>query len=918
MIRFVIEHPKRVLLLGALVTLGVTPGLTRLRLRTDGNALVPVDAPQVEEDRRFRSFWHIDDQTVVVIDTDQPDGIYNRETLGVLLRLTRRLTQIDGLQPLDVTSLATEKSDRVFPGTLDFREMLDPFPRSDADLARLRNDIREYEIYTGTLVSLDGSALAILVSTSREVDRNAFLRSILLAIEDIGPVSDRIYLAGAPVAESQLGHHILEDLLGSTALRAMAWAGMTESAGPSVDDDPTVRVSLVLASMAVMAMVFLVAFRSAIAVVLPLVEVAACLTFTFSLMGWFDVPIYLTIAVIPVILTAIGVADELHIFTRYQRALRDDSKRERLRPLVTTMDEMWRPIIKTSVTSAIGFLSFALSPIAPVRAFGVFMAIGIAFCMVWSLTVVPASLAMIDPKRLTPRPQTASTEPSAIERLVRAMLDRRWWLIGSVAVLLLVSPLGVTRVTIQDSWVDAFSQGSAMHRAMADVNRKFFGGHLLLIELDTGPTNIDGPLAPSDVGEDHVSLDANVVADLRLITHHKLTVSAMVWSDPARRPVRGSGERTLRKLHRSFPIDKVTTKNGKIIVGVDRAECAILNRWKRREVASWSFAIEPTPGRLYDPKMIDEVAALESFIERRRDLAVGGVQGFHEHLAATNFLASARSPSYRTTPRSRKRVQKCLFRYRKLRGSKRLGQVLDPQGRRCTITVFLKDANFQATGTLLAAIREYERQRLRPMGVRLRFAGDVAVSQAMIGGIVRTQTQSLLWSLVGIVTVTSLLSKSFVWGVLSVIPAALAVLMNFAMMGLLQMPLGVATSMFSGMTIGIGVDYAIHLLERLRLSGRGSRDWQAAIVDAMTHAGPAIVVDGVAIALGFGVLLLSPVPANRRLGALVMVAVVTCLVATLAILPALLRLRRPRCFEIDALNVHRNECDPAGPNRRQP
>ena len=45
---------------------------------------------------------------------------------------------------------------------------------------------------------------------------------------------------------------------------------------------------------------------------------------------------------------------------------------------------------------------------------------------------------------------------------------------------------------------------------------------------------------------------------------------------------------------------------------------------------------------------------------------------------------------------------------------------------------------------------------------------------------------------------------------------------------------GVATSMFAGMTLGIGVDYAIHLLERYRLSCSKGLDREAAITDAVT------------------------------------------------------------------------------------
>jgi predicted RND superfamily exporter protein len=107
------------------------------------------------------------------------------------------------------------------------------------------------------------------------------------------------------------------------------------------------------------------------------------------------------------------------------------------------------------------------------------------------------------------------------------------------------------------------------------------------------------------------------------------------------------------------------------------------------------------------------------------------------------------------------------------------------------------------------------------------------------------------------------------------------------------MPLGVATSMFAGMTLGIGVDFAIHLLERYRLARRRGLALEAALTDAVTATGPAIVIDALGVALGFGILTLSQVPANARLGGLVMLSIAGCLVATLVVLPALLRIWQP-------------------------
>jgi hypothetical protein len=190
-------------------------------------------------------------------------------------------------------------------------------------------------------------------------------------------------------------------------------------------------------------------------------------------------------------------------------------------------------------------------------------------------------------------------------------------------------------------------------------------------------------------------------------------------------------------------------------------------------------------------------------------------------------------------------------------------------------------------------IRAYERTHLAPHGMSLEFAGDVAVSQTLIQAIVSTQVRSLLLSLLGILAITSLMGRSLGWGILCVLPCCLAVLINFAVMGLLGMPLGVATSMFSAMTLGIGVDYAIHFTERFRHVTRLGLPAAEAVVDTVKTTGPAVILDALAIALGFGIMVLSQVPSNARLGGLVVLSVAGCLLATLLLLPALMTFWRP-------------------------
>jgi predicted RND superfamily exporter protein len=116
------------------------------------------------------------------------------------------------------------------------------------------------------------------------------------------------------------------------------------------------------------------------------------------------------------------------------------------------------------------------------------------------------------------------------------------------------------------------------------------------------------------------------------------------------------------------------------------------------------------------------------------------------------------------------------------------------------------------------------------------------------------------------------------------------VLLSFAAMGWLGIPLGVATSMFAGMTLGVGVDYSIHLLARYRRLHAGGQPQGAALAATLEAVGPALLIDAASVGLGFAVLLLSQVPVNARLGGLLVLCVGSCLAATLLIIPALVSL----------------------------
>jgi predicted RND superfamily exporter protein len=213
--------------------------------------------------------------------------------------------------------------------------------------------------------------------------------------------------------------------------------------------------------------------------------------------------------------------------------------------------------------------------------------------------------------------------------------------------------------------------------------------------------------------------------------------------------------------------------------------------------------------------------------------------------------------------------------------------------RETLITVFLKNANYRDTRELMSWIRRYHQDRLEPLGASLGFAGDVAVSQATIPAIVRTQVLSLPLALFGVFAAIALLYGSVRLALCALLPVVLSAVWLLGTLGWLGIPLGIATSMFFAIALGLGVDsQSIHFLDRyVQLTAAGTPD---AVARTVADIGPAVAVNTAAVASGFGLLTVSSVPANSRLGLLVALALVLGGVLTLAGLGAFLEAVRGR------------------------
>ena len=139
-----------------------------------------------------------------------------------------------------------------------------------------------------------------------------------------------------------------------------------------------------------------------------------------------------------------------------------------------------------------------------------------------------------------------------------------------------------------------------------------------------------------------------------------------------------------------------------------------------------------------------------------------------------------------------------------------------------------------------------------------------------------------------------LLMRSLVFGLLSIVPLTVTIVINFGIMGLLGFPLDAGTAITACIAIGIGIDYAIHYVTRYRNCRMDGLSHPEACLKTALTSGNAIWINALSVTCGFLVLLLSSFVPLVNLGVLISATMINSALASMLLIPAVLTLLERR------------------------
>jgi predicted RND superfamily exporter protein len=228
-------------------------------------------------------------------------------------------------------------------------------------------------------------------------------------------------------------------------------------------------------------LVLFLCFRSLRGVLLPTLTVIVSLIWTMGIMVLSGGALSLGSIALPPLVLVIGVAYSLHVVAEYYELARPDRSPKEV--VLETLRTLNTPALMAALTTVLGFFVQALNPIVSIREMGIYSSLGITLAFVFSLTLVPALLAMLRlPNR---RVDTFAPGLSArLRRLTRTVMQRRSLVIAACTIVSLLAFSQIPTIQVDSDFQSFFRPSDPIRQATDVVSRQLAGSMAFNVVID--------------------------------------------------------------------------------------------------------------------------------------------------------------------------------------------------------------------------------------------------------------------------------------------------------------------------------------------------------------------------------------------------------------------------------------------------
>lgn len=302
-------------------------------------------------------------------------------------------------------------------------------------------------------------------------------------------------------------------------------------------------------------------------------------------------------------------------------------------------------------------------------------------------------------------------------------------------------------------------------------------------------------------------------------------------------------------------------------------------------------------GDIKDPQVMKGIDRLTTRIEAEK----GAGKVFSISAAVremTKAIYSKEEDGYNSIPDSREAIAQLFELYYMSGDSEDFKQLLNPENDKANILIRLSVPEHEVIERIKGIIKE----SAKDIPARVTTGGYAVIMSDFTGSLVKGQVFSLVFALVAVFLLLSLVFRSFKGGLTGSVPLAASIIILFGFMGFTGIAIDPATALLSSVMIGVGVDFTIQYIWRLRIELAEDNNIKSATRAALTSIGQSILTNALTVMAGFSALIFSGFTSIRFFGYLVVISIASCLAGALLTIPAFILKFNPSFVRVKDYN----------------
>jgi len=287
------------------------------------------------------------------------------------------------------------------------------------------------------------------------------------------------------------------------------------------------------------------------------------------------------------------------------------------------------------------------------------------------------------------------------------------------------------------------------------------------------------------------------------------------------------------------------------------------------------------------PEVVTYIDRLQENLEA--DPLVGKTSSVADIVKRINLVLHDNDPSYDIVPESSEAVGQFLFLFQSSGDPNDLDNFIDREERQANIWLQMKGGDNRQMQDVEDRLAAFVQANPPPEGVALKLSGLTYINKVWQDLMVTGMLKAVLGSFLVVFLLMLLDFRSLTFGVLAMVPLTGSIVLTYGLVGWIGLDYNMPIAVCGALSLGLGIDFAIHFLQRFKAHVVESRDVELTIQHMFGEPGRAIARNAIIITIGFLPLTFSTLSPYMTVGLFFASLMLFCTLATLFMLPGALR-----------------------------